>query len=44
MKVEIKGAIFDCDGTLVDSLGFWEIFYKKIGEVFFNGKEFHPAV
>lgn len=40
--MDIKGAIFDCDGTLIDSLGFWEIFYKKIGEVFFDGKEFYP--
>ena len=40
--MRIKGAIFDCDGTLIDSLGFWEIFYKKIGELYFNGKEFFP--
>jgi HAD superfamily hydrolase (TIGR01509 family) len=40
--MEIKGAIFDCDGTLVDSLGFWEIFYKKVGETYFGGKKFIP--
>lgn len=40
--MNIQGAIFDCDGTLVDSLGFWEIFYKKIGDTFFGGKEFIP--
>ena len=40
--MDIKGAIFDCDGTLIDSLGFWDIFYKKIGEVFFGGREFLP--
>ena len=41
--LNIKGAIFDCDGTLVDSLGFWEILYTKIGETFFSGKDFKPA-
>lgn len=41
--MDIKGAIFDCDGTLVDSLGFWEVFYKKIGDTFFDGKKFMPA-
>ena len=38
--MKITGAIFDCDGTLVDSLGFWDIFYDKIGEAFFNGAPF----
>ena len=42
-KMNIKGAIFDCDGTLVDSLGFWDVFYVKIGEHFFGGKEFKVA-
>ena len=41
-KMRIKGAIFDCDGTLVDSLSFWEIFYVKIGEHFFGGECFEP--
>ena len=40
--MNIKGAIFDCDGTLVDSLGFWEVFYKKIGDTFFGGEKFIP--
>ena len=26
--MKIKGAIFDLDGTLVDSLGFWDILWK----------------
>ena len=38
--MKIKGAIFDCDGTLVDSLHFWDIFYDKISERFFEGKPF----
>ena len=41
--MNIKGAIFDCDGTLVDSLGFWEIYYKKVGDTFFGGERFVPA-
>ncbi len=40
--MQVKGAIFDCDGTLIDSLGFWEIFYKKVGEIYFDGKHFLP--
>ena len=40
--MDIKGAIFDCDGTLVDSLGFWEIYYEKIGETYLGGKKFIP--
>ena len=40
--MKIKGAIFDCDGTLVDSLGFWGIFYERIGEQYFNDKKFWP--
>ena len=40
--MKIMGAIFDCDGTLIDSLGFWELFYKRIGELYFGGKEFFP--
>ena len=38
--MKIKGAIFDCDGTLVDSLGFWETLYEKIGERYFDNN-FH---
>ena len=41
--MKIKGAIFDCDGTLIDSLGFWRIFYEMFGERYFNDKSFWPA-
>lgn len=41
--MNIKGAIFDCDGTLVDSLGFWEIYYQKVGKELCRGKDFIPA-
>ena len=33
--MEIKGAIFDMDGTLVDSLWFWEMYWEKLGKTFY---------
>ena len=36
----IKAAIFDMDGTLVDSLGFWEIYWEKIGKDFLGVSDF----
>ena len=41
--MHIKGAIFDCDGTLVDSLGFWETFYEKVSERYFGHKNFRVS-
>ena len=35
-------AIFDMDGTLVDSLIFWEWFWKKCGKDFLNNENFRP--
>ena len=40
--MNIQGAIFDCDGTLIDSLGFWEIYYQKVKDELNGGKEFIP--
>ena len=31
---KIKGAIFDMDGTLIDSLILWEVIWKSLGEKF----------
>ena len=39
----IKGAIFDMDGTLADSLFFWEYFWRSVGEKYFGDKDFKPA-
>ena len=30
----IKGAIFDMDGTLIDSLMLWEIIWERFGSLF----------
>lgn len=38
--MKISGAIFDCDGTLVNSLGFWDVFYSKLGEHYFGDPGF----
>ena len=39
----IKGAIFDMDGTLVDSLMLWEVVWGKFGEMFCEGNSFTPT-
>jgi HAD superfamily hydrolase (TIGR01509 family) len=41
--MEIKAAIFDMDGTLVDSLGFWEIYWEQMGKDFLGVSGFRPA-
>ena len=41
--MNFKGAIFDMDGTLVDSLGTWEVMWRQVGEKFLNVKDFKPA-
>ena len=43
MTEMIKGAIFDMDDTLVNSLFFWDILWKRIGEDFLRGKPFCPT-
>ena len=37
------GAIFDIDGTLVDSLGVWEILWERLGERYLGDKSFRPS-
>ena len=36
--MNIKAAIFDLDGTLVDSLMLWDIFWSALGENFTHPK------
>jgi len=38
--MDFKLAIFDMDGTLVDSLFFWDIFWSKFGEKYLSNKDF----
>lgn len=40
----IKGAIFDLDGTLIDSLFFWERLWEKLGEKYLSDKSFRPGL
>ena len=41
-KINIKGAIFDMDGTLADSMIIWEIMWQEIGRVYMNDEHFAP--
>ena len=41
--MHIKGAIFDMDGTLIDSLSFWDYLWKQIGERYMNNPDFLPC-
>lgn len=41
--MNIKGAIFDMDGTLVNSLTFWEYAWPKFGERYLGNADFSPS-
>ena len=40
--MKIKTAIFDMDGTLVDSLMLWEVIWSSFGEKFLGDRSFAP--
>lgn len=41
--MKINGAIFDMDGTLVNSLMFWDKFWADFGEKYFKNKNYKPS-
>ena len=40
--MKINGAIFDMDGTLIDSLMFWDVLWRKLGVYYRNDPTFRP--
>lgn len=43
MLKNIRGAIFDMDGTLVNSLIYWDLLWNRLGEVFLQDPSFRPS-
>ncbi len=40
--MKIKCAIFDMDGTLVDSLWYWPVLWEKLGRLYLSNPKFYP--
>lgn len=40
--MQLQGAIFDMDGTLVDSLGLFDELWPAIGKAYFNRADYRP--
>ena len=40
--MKISGAIFDMDGTLVDSLMVWDVLWERLGEKYKGDRSFRP--
>ena len=43
LQMQIKAAVFDMDGTIVNSLMFWEHLWKRIGERYMGDASFQPC-
>ena len=43
MRIKISGAIFDMDGTLINSLIVWDMIWEEFGRRFCGGKKFEPS-
>ena len=41
--MDFKGAIFDMDGTLVDSLFLWDVLWREFGKMYLNDETFRPS-
>lgn len=41
--MKISGAIFDMDGTLIDSLSFWDMVWEKFGNKYLKDGNFRPS-
>ena len=41
--MKIKGAIFDMDGTLVNSLVLWDVLWKELGNRYLGTPDFKPT-
>ena len=42
--MNIKAAIFDMDGTLVNSLMLWDVLWSTFGDKYLNDRSFSPSV
>lgn len=42
-KMNITGAVFDMDGTLVDSLMVWDVLWQRLGKKYLGDESFRPA-
>ena len=41
--MKIRGAVFDLDGTLINSLIFFGILWKRLGKKYLNDESFYPT-